>query len=172
MGVYDREGELSQINAFGRKMKLLEVMRILETETDPDHPLTANQIARKLERKGFATADRKGIYDDINVLNRFYKADGKRKAANAPRIEKDEGTWGYYLDNRPFSVADLNLSAWSLFIRESEVPETRNPIAISNSLHPRHRRKVAARVEIVWVCTVIFHPITAFNRHGRSVLSS
>lgn len=109
MGVYDREGELSQINPFGRKMKLLEVMRILETETDPDHPLTANQIARKLERKGFATADRKGIYDDINVLNRFYSAGEKRKAANAPRIEKEEGTWGYYLDNRAFSVADLKL---------------------------------------------------------------
>ena len=69
MAVYDREEDAPQVNLYGRKMKLLEVMRILERETDAEHALTANRIAARLEEKGFPHADRKGIYDDINVLN-------------------------------------------------------------------------------------------------------
>jgi len=49
--------------------------------------------------------------------------------------------WGYA--PKPHA----SLSASNLFILGSEAPETRNPIAISNPLHPRRRRKVAARVE-------------------------
>ena len=37
--------QLSAEEQYGRKMKLLEVMRILERETDDEHRLTANQIA-------------------------------------------------------------------------------------------------------------------------------
>ena len=108
MAVYDREEDAPQVNLYGRKMKLLEVMRILERETDAEHALTANRIAARLEEKGFPHADRKGIYDDINVLNCFLKPGGGG-GCKRPRIEKDEITFGYYLDNRPFSVADLKL---------------------------------------------------------------
>ena len=34
MAVYDREEDAPQVNLYGRKMKLLDVMRILERETD------------------------------------------------------------------------------------------------------------------------------------------
>ena len=34
MGVYDYEGDIPSIHTFGRKMKLIDVMRILERETD------------------------------------------------------------------------------------------------------------------------------------------
>ena len=76
MAVYDREEDAPKVNLYGRKMKLLEVMRILERETDAEHALTANRIAARLEEKGFPHADRKGIYDDINVLNCFLKPGG------------------------------------------------------------------------------------------------
>ena len=61
MAVYDREEDAPQVNLYGRKMKLLEVMRILERETDAEHALTANRIAARLEEKGFPHADRKRI---------------------------------------------------------------------------------------------------------------
>ena len=82
MAVYDREEDAPQVNLYGRKMKLLEVMRILERETDAEHALTANRIAARLEEKGFPHADRKGIYDDINVLNCFLKPGGGGSSDN------------------------------------------------------------------------------------------
>ena len=109
MAVYNDENNLAAVEQHGRKMKLLEVRRILETETDPEHMLTANQIATKLAALDFPKPDRKGIYDDINVLNYFYHPADKRKARQACFIAKDEESFGYYMDNRPFSVADLKL---------------------------------------------------------------
>lgn len=86
-------------------MKLLEVMRILERETDAEHALTANRIAARLEEKGFPHADRKGIYDDINVLNCFLKPGGGG-GCKRPRIEKDEITFGLLSGQPAFSVAE------------------------------------------------------------------
>ena len=94
--------------ANGRKMKLLELRRLLEEETDAEHGLNATQISERLKAKGIS-AGIKAIYDDIHALNYFYQPADKRKAARAPHIELDENGGGYYLDNRLFSVADLKL---------------------------------------------------------------
>ena len=58
MAVYNSEDNIAAVEQYGRKMKLLEVRRILETETDQEHTLTANQIAMKLEKLGFSKPDR------------------------------------------------------------------------------------------------------------------
>ena len=88
-------------------MKLLEVKRIFEEETDEDHCLTAVQISKKLTAMGIPT-ERKAVYDDIRAINCFYQPSNKRNSAKVPRIEWDEER-GFYLDNRLFSVADLKL---------------------------------------------------------------
>lgn len=95
-------------DANGRKMKLLELRKIFEDETDAEHGLTTTQIIQRLDAKGIPAA-RKAIYDDIRALNHFYTPVDKRKAAKAPHIELDEEGGGYYLDNRLFSVADLKI---------------------------------------------------------------
>lgn len=61
MAVYDREEDAPQVNLYGRKMKLLEVMRILERETDAEHALTANRIAARLEEKASRTRIERGF---------------------------------------------------------------------------------------------------------------
>ena len=94
--------------ANGRKIKLLELRRLLEEETDPEHGLNATQISARLKAKDIP-AGIKAIYDDIHALNYFFQPRDKRKAARAPHIELDENGGGYYLDNRLFSVADLKL---------------------------------------------------------------
>ena len=91
-----------------RKMKLLEVMRILERDTDSEHFLSASQIEQKLNSLDIP-AERKGVYDDIKVLNAFYTPNDRRKGAKHPTVEKEENGMGYYLDNRTFSPADLKL---------------------------------------------------------------
>ena len=75
--------------ANGRKMKLLELRRLLEEETDAEHGLNATQISERLKAKGIS-AGIKAIYDDIHALNYFYQPADKRKAARAPHIELDE----------------------------------------------------------------------------------
>lgn len=95
-------------NPHARKMKLLAVMRILERDTDTDHFLSAGQIEQKLKASDIP-AERKGIYDDIKVLNAFYQSSKRRKDAKCPTVEKEENGMGYYLDNRTFEPADLKL---------------------------------------------------------------
>ena len=89
-------------------MKLLMLQKILQEQTDEEHFLTANQLADRLKALDIP-AERKGVYDDIEALNVFYKPANKNKADRAQRIEKDEEGRGYYLTNRLFSVSDLKL---------------------------------------------------------------
>lgn len=150
MSVYDKEGDAPQINVNGRKMKLLEVMRIIEEETDAEHTLTANQIVNRLKAKGFSHADRKGVYDDINALNLFYTPVEKRNLRKAKRIEKDETTWGYYLDNRPFSVPEVKLMIDAIqsskFLSEAK---TEDLIEALEALVPKEEAKGLKRQVIV-----------------------
>lgn len=149
MAVYNTEDTIGDINRYGSKIKLLEVMRILETETDPEHPLTVTKIVEKLKQKGYP-ANRKSVYDDINVLNYFYKPADKTKRAEAPFIEKDEKTYGYYLDNRLFSETDLKLMVDTIlsskFLSEKKTLEL---IAALESLCSRHQAQCLKRQVIV-----------------------
>ena len=53
-----------------QKLKLLYLMRMLEEETDAEQGLTMAQILERLEAQGI-TAERKGIYRDIEALREF-----------------------------------------------------------------------------------------------------
>ena len=56
--------------ASSQKLKLLYLMDILRTETDPDHGVSTADILQKLEERGIS-AERKGIYSDIETLREF-----------------------------------------------------------------------------------------------------
>ena len=53
-----------------QKLKVLHLMDILRTETDPDHGLTMPQLIERLAARGI-DAERKGIYRDIETLREF-----------------------------------------------------------------------------------------------------
>ena len=94
----------------GYKVKLLVVYKIFERETDKEHPLSADAIAAKVTTYLHIPANRKGIYDDINALNDFFELRvGKKEKKTHPKIVRDEKGKGYYLENRPFSTADVKL---------------------------------------------------------------
>lgn len=53
-----------------QKLKLLYLYQMLDEQTDAEHGLSMAQILEKLEEQGI-TAERKGIYKDLNVLREF-----------------------------------------------------------------------------------------------------
>lgn len=53
-----------------QKLKLLHLYRMLDEQTDAEHGLTMAQILEGLGQLGIS-AERKGIYSDINVLREF-----------------------------------------------------------------------------------------------------
>lgn len=63
------EGDAMATNNM-QKRKILALMDILKTETDPAHGLTMPQLIAKLGARGIE-AERKGIYRDIEALREF-----------------------------------------------------------------------------------------------------
>ena len=69
-----------------QKLKILYLLDILEKYTDEQHPVSMNEILRRLKLRGIQ-ADRKSIYDDIAVLNAYGLQVKNRRGAQG----------GYYL---------------------------------------------------------------------------
>ena len=84
--------------SFRQKLKIIYLMEALQKKSDEQHPLTVNDLIAYLEEYGI-TAERKTIYDDIELL-RVYGMD------IANRREKPSG---FYLASRDFEKAELKL---------------------------------------------------------------
>jgi len=78
----------------------MHVWRILNEQTDEEHPLTAEAIIEQLEEIGYG-CDRKAIYRHIEALEEFGVDIGK--STSAPR--------GYYIISRDFELHELKLLA-------------------------------------------------------------
>lgn len=81
-----------------QKMKILLVMRELLEKTDEQNPVSTEEFIRMLNQNGIS-AERKGIYDDIETLKDFgidieYRRDNPR---------------GYYVASREFELPELKL---------------------------------------------------------------
>jgi predicted DNA-binding transcriptional regulator YafY len=82
-----------------QKMKLLAVMQILLQRTDENHTMSAQDICRALENTYGITAERKGIYSDIEALQRVGFDVVQNKGRDA----------GYYIGEREFELPELKL---------------------------------------------------------------
>lgn len=79
-----------------QKGKLIRLLQLLFTGSDEEHPLPVPQIIKQLEEQG-TPAERKSIYDDIEVLRSLgYDIELQR-------------TKGYYLAERIFQLPELKL---------------------------------------------------------------
>lgn len=82
-----------------QKLKLLYLLKIFMEETDAGHGLSMPDIIGELETYG-VNAERKSIYDDINLLNDFgYDIQG----------EKVGKSYVYYMASRDFELPELKL---------------------------------------------------------------
>ncbi len=81
-----------------QKRKLLRLWQILCERTDEDHPMTTPELIRLLEEEEI-TAERKSIYDDMEVLRSCGLDVQCRKGKNP----------GWFVGQREFELAELKL---------------------------------------------------------------
>ena len=79
-----------------QKLKLLYLKEILETQSDADHPLTAQSLIDLLAEKGIR-AERKSIYSDMVCLQEY--------GLDIVQLRGPGG--GYYLGSRAFELPEL-----------------------------------------------------------------
>lgn len=82
----------------GQKGKMLLLLQYLERESDEEHPVPTKRLLSMLEENG-VTAERKSVYDDLDVLAQLGYDIGRKPGAQG----------GVYLGQRPFEVAELKL---------------------------------------------------------------
>lgn len=81
-----------------QKQKLLYLRKILLEKTDENHGLTSSEILAELSLYGI-TAERKSLYDDLQVLEKFGMDICKTKSS----------TVKYYVASRDFELPELKL---------------------------------------------------------------
>ena len=81
------------------KQKLLYLMRLLQEETDPAHPMNAAQISEKMEIQYECSYDRKTIGSDVKRLQAYGMKIGQKKGRS----------FGYYVENQGFDLQELKL---------------------------------------------------------------
>lgn len=81
-----------------QKLKILYIMKYLTDNTDEDHAVSMNDIITMLAGYGI-TAERKGIYDDIEMLKLF----------GLDILHRRSEPKGYYIASRDFELPELKL---------------------------------------------------------------
>ena len=75
-----------------KKYLIVLILRILESKTDAEHPITQTQIAKEISE--IYPCDRKTVGRNIQFLQKL----------NYPIVKT---TKGFYMDNMVFSVSDM-----------------------------------------------------------------
>ncbi len=81
-----------------QKLKILYIMRMLMENTDEEHAMPTAEIISELEKQG-VSAERKSVYDDIEMLKVFGL--DILSSRGAPK--------GYYIASRDFELPELKL---------------------------------------------------------------
>ena len=82
-----------------QKIKLLYLMEILRQDTDEQHPISTNQICKRLAEQGIS-CERRTVGMDMKVLNEY----GYEIMSKMVGHEK-----AYYIDDRSFSVPEIKI---------------------------------------------------------------
>lgn len=83
----------------GQKLKLLYLIKMLEENTDENHPMSTQDMIKYLEGQGIH-AERKSIYSDMECLREF--------GYDVVQVQSRLGG-GYYLGSRSFELPELKL---------------------------------------------------------------
>ena len=119
-----------------QKLKLLYIARLLSTRSDDEHTFSVNEIIDYLAENGIS-AERKSIYDDLELLSLFGYDIIRRK---------DGAKTGYFLASRDFELAELKILVDSIsaskFLSEKK---TNTLIKKIEGLTSEHRAKELQR---------------------------
>ena len=117
-----------------QKLKILYLMKMLLDETDSHHPLTMAEIISRLDEEGI-DAERKSIYDDIELLKQF----------GLDIVTKRGKTAGYYINSRDFEYQELTLLIDA--VQRSKFLTEKKSHALIRKLETLTSRHEAARIE-------------------------
>lgn len=124
-----------------QKQKLLLLQRLLLSQTDEDHGLTAEEIIRLLSRQGIA-AERKSLYNDLDTL---------RDCGMDIICTRKDGRTVYFVGERDFQLPELKLLVdavqSSRFITRNKSEQL---IRKLEQLTSRHQAKQLQRTVYVW----------------------
>lgn len=111
------------------KMKMLALWEILRQDSDEEHPLSTNELCRKLNEKGIP-CERKSIRTDMKQF-RNYGFEVESKKVGRERV--------YYIEDRQFSVPELKILIDAVqaatFITERKSAEMVEKIAALGGSH-------------------------------------
>lgn len=112
----------------GQKLKLCYLRQIMQERSDEQHPLTMKELIAALAEQGIS-AERKSIYADLDALRSL----GVKVVKTATRPV------AYYIDNRLFDIAELQLIADSVeaaaFVTEEEARRLIGKLSQLTSIH-------------------------------------
>lgn len=91
-----------------KKLLIVRIMQILEYYSDVNHPLTQEDIIRKLYDDYGIEAERKAIGRNIALLQEMFERESINKTATAIVIESDKRK-GTFIDKRLFEDSELRL---------------------------------------------------------------
>lgn len=91
-----------------KKLLIIRIMQILERYSDVNHPLTQEEIIKKLYDNYGIEAERKAIGRNVQLLQDMFEREAMNKAATAIVIESDKRK-GTYIDKRLFEDSELRL---------------------------------------------------------------
>ena len=144
--------------------KLLHLERFLREYTDQDHPALMEDILAYLETHEIS-AERKGIYDDINYLRSI------NEDIQAVRVGR---AMGYYLGKREFELSELKLLVdavqSSKFITEEKSFSMISRLEKLGSVQQatQLRRQVWVRGRIKTMNESVFHTVDQINEAMES----
>lgn len=91
-----------------KKLLIIRIMQILECYSDVNHPLTQEEIIKKLYDNYGIEAERKAIGRNVQLLQDMFEREAMNKTATAIVIESDKRK-GTYIDKRLFEDSELRL---------------------------------------------------------------
>ncbi len=95
-------------NLEAKKLLIIRIMQILEYYSDANHPLTQEEIIKKLYDDYGIEAERKAIGRNVALLQDMFERDATNKNATAIVIESSKRK-GAFLDKRLFEDSELRL---------------------------------------------------------------
>ena len=132
-----------------KRIRILKIWEMLYNETDEEHPISTEQIRAKLKECGIES-DRRTIYDDISVLEKFgYEIMRERGRSNL-----------YYVEDRVFEPSEVMMLMTAVrataSITESKTAELLNKVS---SLAGKQRGEILRKK------TVEFDTVKSLNEH-------
>ena len=147
-----------------QKAKLLHLARILDRQTDENHPMSISRMMDLLQGEGVDVKDRKSLYDDLETL---------RLCGMDIEMQREGRSVGYFVASRPFELPELKLLVdavqSSRFITRKKTDQLIRKVESLTSVHQARQlqRQVYVTGRIKSMNESIYYTVDALHCSGH-----